>query len=211
MAAISLQKNERYDFAPHAIVGSRNPDGFIFHVGVLASSATVSAGSSVKVIGQEPPITDHNTSCDAVAWFELSDDQLESGNHWIEAISPESRRNQQSRFESYQAYPAIEEPVDPVTGASIKRKFSCIGFVICLYKEGLQAPIPLASDYENFPRISLQEVCLVWEAAKRPIFRKIANLLDEGPWPLVLPAYAFHAMDGREGIFRPVTFEDGKF
>lgn len=109
----------------------------------------------------------------------------------------------------YVAHPPICEVVDPDTGRFMGRRFSCVGFVLWCYRQvGIELLAPF--DSPAYPRFDLGHLTRVWpelrNLAGRPGFLTQIGLNPaDAPWPVVVPGYVFHALNGGSLPFQPTS------
>ncbi len=210
MSSVRLTDSEPIELRAMALVGETNPAGYVCHVAVLPRTLRVQNNQNVETLGQRPPVEEHSVKCNVAGWQDITEDQIHAGLAWIELHSPES--NLVTYSVSYKAYPAFDASYND-NGEMYDRQFSCVGFVLCLYDEAINRPIELDSNFDNFPSIALSELMEVWpEYASREGVRARAGLHGPGPWKIVMPAYAFHALSEElDKPFLPSSFSDATF
>ena len=182
------------------VIGSYRGHG-VGHVGLLAADSRLEFEKEVEIYDMGPPLHVAPGSKDrphVVGWLELSVDETEGIEEWLEEM-----RTLVSNCR-YIAFPSAEKKADQVTGRTIGWRFSCAGFVRQAYLEG--GKIELTHGEGGLPKISLGEIQKIWNYPRPSLARR--GLEGDGPWAILLPGYLIHALAQSENgfPFRPNSF-----
>ena len=215
MAAECLHPGNTKNAELFHIIGSKSTSGHIGHVGLLAASRDLSYNEQIEVfdsgpplrIGQKPNEGDlpavGGMPANAIGWIEdLTLDESIDLRLWIEdartRIGPD-------RYGNYRVDPPYQERRDTSTNRIINICYSCVGFVIRCYEEGV-AIVLLDTDPAYLPGVSKDLVQEIYENVLdrilHPRARADIGLPGEGPWPIVLAGYVFHALNRTSGEVR---------
>ncbi|NUP12099.1 MAG: hypothetical protein HOW73_39135 [Polyangiaceae bacterium] len=175
------------------------------HIGLLPQGELLAPAKAVAILDMNPPLRASQPdesgvpivgqmAPDLVGFVELNDDEARAVQANIEDIRrrvPHSTTRQMSHhaIRQYVALPAFEDkPL--VAGGPSMLKCSCVGFVLLAYRDVIQL-----IDDSNLPPIPLNRILEIWPINVQLL--QLAGLRGQGPWPVHLPGYVFHAM-GRE-------------
>ncbi len=201
----------------YAIIGNYSTDGgvcFVKHAALLKNSREISKNDIVDVWESGPPIvsgpiTEHafkNRTCSVsvIGDLKLRPRQCEAITNFLSQVDKQHRSHPSLPFQQYKVVPHFEWVRSPETKRKIRRRFSCAGFVIEAYASAnlhildLDS-LPLAHEQQvvhAYP--DLQRIAASDERLKRRFgFSSLQELglVGDGPWPIVLPGYLFHACD----------------
>jgi hypothetical protein len=219
------------EYRPLTVVGTRAANNQVSHVAVLSVTQRLRLGDSALVCDQQPPLRlsiEENTTddllpnCSVASHFELSDDEVQSGLAWIQHLELQVGRDNRHPKNTYCIAPPFSREFDPSTGSEIRRRFSCVGFVLELYRAGVGRPIPLVTR-RRLPRVSSRLLLQVWPDLERittgpRIKQRLRELHDrgfklgiggKGPWRIVLPGYLVRAMASEDSPFLPASVQQG--
>jgi hypothetical protein len=125
---------------------------------------------------------------------------------WLARISrrtpviPRLRRGWDDRYlEHYILCPPVQPAaVDKKTGNPRFWRFSCVGLVLECYRHGAKINL-LDWESPRFPRIHLRDFKDAYGEDMILAPRNLAKvgLSGQGPWPIALPGYLFHALHNR--------------
>lgn len=193
-----------------------NVHGFIRHVALAAEDREqVTSKTPVAIDHMGPPVGRiDQASLSARAGVALSPaekdaiedfrttvrEEMEAAAIAEEEIAKrENRRPRKPRAYQYCSLPHTQTVRRP-NGVMLHRRFSCAGYVLSAYDE---AGIPLLAPetHSQFPETSGASLANAYSRnpAELPTAMRVAfglqDLNGDGPWPLVLPGYVFHALN----------------
>jgi len=176
-----------------------NARGFVRHVGLFADDReNVSSGDVVNVAHMGPPLENPGRMPVHVAGSAaLTSDEMGRVERFLAELELE-RDAQKIRstwaVAEYVVRPHVRDAVSK-RGRKRFRRFSCAGLVIEAYKDaGLNF---IETDEAKLPNVDLDRILETYpelEGRSRPLLSRL-GLEGEGPWPVVLPGYVFHALD----------------
>ena len=195
------------DLAVFDVVGEDgNIATFIKHVGLAMSTGKHSA-DGVPVVDMAPPLHGQDEygrmKADVVGNAVLTDDDRRKIATFVDRHAGEHEAFRQlgglellSTFPRiYIVYPHMK-PFHEEDGRYARMRFSCAGFVLEAYK---RARIRLL-DPEALPRVEMDAIrpCypqLVGHVERGRISLEDLGLEGDGPWPVLLCGYLFHALN----------------
>ncbi len=208
----STQEFNRFD----AVGADHAESDFICHVGL-----TVAAGSqdvtSVAVLDMGPPLHGHNSAnhmkCDVIGSAQLTDDEVQKIRTFIDrhanehALFLQLAATQILRMapQMYCVLPHTS-PIYEDDGRYTRTRFSCVGFVLEAYKG---ARINLLN-LDELPLIDMTIIAAAYPQT-RLIQRGLISAEDlglggEGPWPVLLCGYLFHALNRDIDVIRQEAY-----
>lgn len=127
----------------------------------------------------------------------LTPDQTEQVGLFADTQRSEYEAQQRRGRDQYCVHPHIL-PVRGADGTVVTHRYSCAGFVIEAYRAaGVELVV---TDEGRLPGVTVDTLLAAY-----PDFRSVltnptqrarrAGLVGDGPWPVVLPGYVFHALD----------------
>jgi hypothetical protein len=223
-----------------AVVGEHGEHG-VCHVGILCAGSHLRHGMEAEVFQMGPPLyvggeevapADRVMTVHLAGWPDgWDEDDREGIDTWLERV-----RKSALRIE-YVVYPAWGKDFekeggyecDEATGRKIARRCSCASFVAHCYKEG--AGIHLVVGEELLPRVCLTTIQQIWARQFAEVLAKVKEerlrdyvagralralgLSGEGPWPVLLPGYIFHALNqpdrDEQDPYQPKSEAEGRF
>jgi hypothetical protein len=213
------------------------------HVALLKSSIELNGTTQTFVYQCNPPIISGEltqtrnsesqakcSSIDILADINLDLDEENMIETWLAGVDRENYELNGTNFQQYHLVPHMSY-ASTETGRSIRRRFSCAGFVLEAYRS---AEIDLittdsASTESSLPIVELETLRhaysdLFWildnpRIHQRFDFRGISDLgLEEGTnWRILLPGYLFHSTvrvtsaDARPSPYTPESALEGQF
>lgn len=211
----------------YAIIGQYAADDgrFVKHVSLLRQSVEVKGGSDVNVWHTGPPIVsgplaqsrfgDATCVAHVAGDFMLGPSECDAIANFLADVDKYHRTFTIKPLQQYVIVPHHQWVRAKETNRRIRRRFSCAGFVIEAYAA---AAIDLI-DLEQLPLARLEQVEFAF-----PDFRRLSEsnervqnrigfrgledlgLTGEGPWPIALPGYLFHACDREQSVTEFSTF-----
>jgi hypothetical protein len=224
MPAKSLSRREELAHA-FCVVGTycNAKDKYVRHVGLLSPSRNGSTTPVKLSYGQavsldhvfiekfEPLYTiiklNHNATAQGVAahvvgWLNgnLDDDLSPKQKEKLMSLIGELET---ARIE-YVCHPPCPDFIEPNSMGHLVR-MSCVGLVILVYKSlGTQLLDESYSMYPNVSKKELESIYPMIRGIRTPEKkRKIGLIPPDGPWPIVLPSYLFHALNSDAQNFLP--------
>ncbi len=203
------------DVARYDVIGFVEAD-FVVHVGLARQAYVVGEERIVPLAHMAPPfMEDLQAEVALVAKGELTESEQEKIRTFLEGVRDEygaqSLKTQIGLGRAiklqYCIYPHTLAAL-PVTPGRRKfpRRFSCVGLVIEAYAT---ARIQLL-DLGNLPPVSLEELVTAYrwveEDLRDPERRAGAGLVNEEPWPVVLPGYVIHSLRRPRAEIKSETF-----
>lgn len=185
---------------------------FVVHAG-LSNGGDVIHGMA-EVIDMGPPLHSsdqpYRMSVAAAGQAELTDDEVQKIRTFVDRHANEHQAYAAARArEVFRRIPEMyivlphAAPLLEADGRYARVRFSCAGFVVEAYKA---ARIPTV-DTESLPNVDLREIELAYpEIENRPRLRNAVGLTDDGPWPVLLCGYLFHALDRTPEAIRQVAY-----
>lgn len=192
------------------LVGSDgNVHGFVQHAGI-AAQAGIFPRDAVDAIDMAPPLRmPGQMPVDVTGSASLSDDDVRIIQDFIDrhALEHEIVRHLRPTeiirraAEMYTILPHAA-PLKESNGKSPRTRFSCGGFALEAYR---RAGVRLV-DPETLPRVTLDDLKVAYPAFRKrlenPDFRSSMGLGGEGPWPILLCGYLFHALNRDTSLLR---------
>ncbi len=209
------------------IIGTyaEDSDGFLKHAALLKNSTSVSLDDSVNVWHTGPPIVSGPVAeaqfgrtqivAHTIADCKLRPSECDAIVNFLASVDKYHRTASVLPLQQYVIVPHHQWVVAPETNRRIRRRFNCAGFVIEAF---VSAGIQLM-DVDNLPLASREDVEFAF-----PDFRRLAEaservqervgfhgmedfgITGDGPWPIALPGYLFHACDRGENAGEFTTF-----
>ncbi len=190
---------------------------FIGHTG-LAESAGLQNAAKIPVLDMGPPLHGHRAPghirADVVGSAALTDDEVKKVTNFVNRHANEHRSFRSlSRSELINAAPEMyivrphAKPFEEEDGRYARIRFSCAGFVLEAYRK---ARIRLL-DSEALPSVGMDvirlcyptQVRLIEDGKVRP---EDLGLEGDGPWPVLLCGYLFHALNREAGAVRRESY-----
>jgi len=189
-------------------------DGFVVHAG-LAQEGGEQSRRKLPVIDMQPPLGNHEIGpVEVVGSAELTDDEQRKIDNFIDrheaehrAFAELGRRTVMSRApEMYRVLPHAEDHLEE-DGRYARRRFSCAGFVFEAYSE---ARIVLL-DISHLPELDRDEVEAHYGgqlafAQRFDVPPEALGLEGDGPWPVMMCGYLFHALNRDPEMIRREPF-----
>jgi hypothetical protein len=181
------------------IVGqySLTASGFVRHCALSLASQAFAAGDllAIPYVDMGPPLSDpkdaQSKSVQIVGGIKLTVDERARMKLFVDELWNEYQDAGVSPLAQYCIHPHVDES----TAEPAVRRYSCVGFV---YEAYLDADIELVN-VNNLPDVSVDLLVLAYpdqeSALRRARVRTKFNLAGNGPWPVMLPGYVFHAAD----------------
>jgi hypothetical protein len=201
---------ESLSLAIYDVVGQDGGEpAFIGHTG-LAKSAGSQTPSKIPVLDMGPPLHGQDDpghiKANVVGSAALTDDEVQKIRTFIDRHVNEHLVFQQFKPlqlmatvpKMYCVYPHAE-PFYENDGRYSRMRFSCAGFVLEAYKK---ARINLL-DPNSLPLVDIAVIRLGYPTQvrlmdNRTVSREDLGLAGDGPWPVLLCGYLFHALN-RDG------------
>jgi len=187
------------------------PD-FIGHAG-LAEPAGSHNAAGVPVLDMGPPLHGHGNTAqirgDVVGSAALTDDEVQKIKTFVDrhanehAVFSQIRRTQliQMAPQMYRVLPHAS-PFHEDDGRYTRTRFSCAGFVFEAYK---RARIRLL-DLNALPMVDMAIIAVAYPQTRffdrGTITPEDLGLRGDGPWPVLLCGYLFHALDREADVVR---------
>lgn len=217
----STQEINRFD-----VVGADSSEAdFICHVGLAAAAGSQDV-TSVAVLDMGPPMHGHSfenhMKCDVTGSAELTDDEVQKIRTFVDRHASEHELfSQLGATQILKIAPQMycvlphTSPIYEDDGRYTRTRFSCVGFVLEAYRG---ARIKLLN-LDELPLIDMKNIAAAYPQT-RLIQRGLISaedlgLVGEGPWPVLLCGYLFHALDRDSGVIRQEAYapsmDDGHF
>lgn len=183
--------------------------GFVCHVG-LAVNHGPQESHRVAVVDMGPPIRPDGQidNVSAVGTAVLNDDEQWKIQTFIDKHEGEhqSIQNMKRNYpEVYCVFPHFCDYTE-ADGRYVRKKFSCAGFVFEAYRK---ARIHLLH-IQMMPTVDLNILKAAYPTfvsfLDRPSERIKLGLNGDGPWPVMLCSYLFHALDRKVGQIRQAPY-----
>ncbi len=186
---------------------------FIRHVALSARDIEgVSSGNCIGVNHMGPPLErDHALPVDVHATAELTDDDLNQIELFIDELHNEQEAQRRRDFGNYVIHPHTVLSPD-----GSFRRFSCVGYVVEAYAE---AGIDLIDTTGELPQVDLATLFNAYSELQRleqnPRLRgrypapdrEELGLSGDGPWAVLLPGYIFHSMARQADEIRSTPYQ----
>lgn len=201
--------------------------GFIGHTG-LAKSTGAHPSARIPFLDMAPPLHGHDTSqhlqAHVVGSAELTDDEVQKIKTFIDRHAGEHSVFQQfSRLQIFQTAPQMYCIIPHATplfeeddGRYPRMRFSCAGFVLEAYRK---ARINLVNT-NTLPKVEYAVIEIAYSSQiglmnHTGISREDLGLEGDGPWPVLLCGYLFHALNRDASAIRHKPYipsiEDRRF
>ncbi len=217
MSAVRL-RHDATECTKYSIIGTHVGKGggtFVKHVAILKKASALSNLQTVDVWQVGPPIVAGPLSssqrfasqtcvASVVGDMKLGVRQCEAVANFLSQVDKQYRLITPLPFQQYQIIPHSTWVRAPETNRKIRRRFSCSGFVAEAYAE---AGVVLV-DLENLPAAKQVEIQFAFPDLQRIssgseklkqrygfVSKEDLGLVGDGPWPVLLPGYLFHACD----------------
>ena len=179
--------------------------GFVGHAGLAESAGSKNVGQ-ITVLDMGPPLHGHGASgqvrADVVGSAELTDDELRKIKTFVDRHANEHTVfSHFSMSQLIQAAPqmyCVHPHVSPLyedDGRYARTRFSCAGFVLEAYNK---ARIKLL-DLNGIPMVDMAVIALAYPQTRLIESGRISadalGLEGDGPWPVLLCGYLFHALN----------------
>jgi hypothetical protein len=201
------------------VVGQDGDDpGFIAHTG-LTSSAGVQSANMLPILDMGPPLHGQGDNArieaSVVGTAALSDDEARKIQTFINRHANEHQVFLQfSIGQLLKAAPQMycvnphASPLREADGRYVRTRFSCAGFVLEAYKK---ARIKLLSS-AALPAVDFAVIKLAYPSQSRliesgRISAEALGLEGDGPWPVLLCGYLFHALDRSTDVIRHEPYQ----
>jgi hypothetical protein len=190
--------------------------GFIGHAG-LAESAGSQNAASIPVLEMGPPLHGHGTAGhvrgDVVGSAALTDDDVQKIKTFVDRHANEHLVfSHFSRSQLLQAAPHMYCVLPHVSalyendGRYARTRFSCAGFVLEAYKT---ARIKLL-DLNGIPKVEMAVIAAAYPQTRfiesGRISAEALGLGGDGPWPVLLCGYLFHALSREADAIRQEAY-----
>lgn len=186
---------------------------FVSHAG-LAESAGSQGAANVPVLHMGPPLHGNGApvhiKVDVAGSAALTDDEIQKIKTFVDRHANEHLLfSQLSQTQLIQAAPQMycvlphECPLYESDGRYARTRFSCAGFVFEAYKS---ARIKLL-DLNELPMVDMAIIAAAYPQQTRFIESRRINaealgLGGNGPWPVLLCGYLFHALNREADVIR---------
>jgi hypothetical protein len=190
-------------------VDSDSSKWFIRHVGMSLEEVVFAKGRplQLRMVDMGPPLGTPESACpknvDVVGVANLSSDDASIINTFICEQIEEYKSLKSRRKDQYVVCPHF---VKGDSGVSARR-YSCAGFVFECYLDlgiilvDLDA-LPLVDDSTLETAYPVLPLIL-----KDPVWRIHVGLIDDGPWPVLLPGYLFHSLSRGSDQIRQTAYQ----
>lgn len=173
---------------------------FVCHIGMSSKNVEVNGQQAVsaKMVEMCPPLVvpevdeepDPETDqVDVVGSVELTASESKQISVFVDEIAKELESVPDGL--QYWVYPHFLDRINPDSS----RRYSCVGFVQQAYE---YAEIDLV-DIESLPNVDLEKILPAYPDRRELLLHRRARarvgLEGDGPWPVLLPGYVFHAMN----------------
>lgn len=185
---------------------------FVGHAG-LASSAGKQNAAMIPVLDMGPPMHDYDArehlKGDVVGSAVLTDDEQQKIRTFVDRNANEHAAFSQLNMrqiiaaapEMYCVLPHAS-PLCESDGRYARTRFSCAGFVLEAYK---RARIELL-DIDAIPNVNMEIIMAAYPQARLiesgAISAEALGLGGNGPWPVLLCGYLFHALNREPDVIR---------
>lgn len=236
----SRQPVTRISFPRFCVVGTyadNGPADFVRHAALLKEEGELNSPVEVEVYHMGPPIIageltgararswPRKCRADIVSNIALDAEEREAIEDWLAEVDKEDRTNVKP-FGDFVVMPHVKWIVDAVSGRRIRRRFSCVGFVIECYRT---ADIDLIDVESKMPDVDEPLVQAAYPEVRRIeaddrlkercgfTTREDLGLDGNGPWPIVLAGYVFHSLkranaeNPRPPAYVPQSVSEGCF
>lgn len=191
--------------------------GCIGHSGLAASAGSQNAGS-IPVLDMGPPLHGHSNTAhvrgDVVGIADLTDDEVQKIRTFVDRHANEhSVFSQLSGTRILKMAPQMycvlphASTLNESDGRYARTRFSCAGFVLEAYTK---ARIRLL-DLNGLPMVDMAIIVTAYPKETQMIQRGMVSKEDlgldgDGPWPVLLCGYLFHALDREADAIRQEAY-----
>ena len=235
MPARKLPLRHTHPAPAYSVVGTyTRPEEreFVGHVAILTEETRLRSGQSVRVWHMGPPLVVGQRTAEAprasrqcgvhlVGGVRLDLLDVEGIEDWLSEVDKEP--GPENPFRRYIVRPHWDWYEAPETGRRLYRRFSCVGFVLECFR-CIDVDL-LVTDESELPGATFATLAQAYPMLQREaaIVRRFGvNRLDlglggEGPWPVVLPGYVFHALQRftaespRPTAYGPQSVDEARF
>ena len=205
MPSTRLDKNS-LPIRTYDVVGEskKSQKYFVYHVGLSREEISIiGEGFSCGVVHMRPPFkTQDQILPDVHGTARLSVDEIQMVKIFINERDSEYKAAcLRDENDQYHFHPAIL-PLASSDGTIIYYRYSCAGFVLAGYRD---ADIDFLDD-SDLPLIGLAKVQEFYSFLADPDKRERFGPRGEGPWPILLCGYLFHALDRDSEEIRALAF-----
>lgn len=198
--------NDRTKVSRFDVIGADSDAGsFVGHAGLAASDADeAEQGDSIAVYHMKPPLDDKKSiSIHVLGSASLTDDESKMIELFCTEHFSEHKAQDIRGLKGYIVQPHAAD-LKEADGTTVCRRFSCAGYVVDAYRDaGIDM---LDTDPANLPQVNMATLDRAYPFVPRlrnnpQLLHRSGSSLDElgvsgqGPWPIVLPGYLFHALD----------------
>lgn len=202
----------------YAVVGmysGTGDDGFVQHVALLAEETKLSRGQSATVWQMRPPLEAGKCDVHVSGTIPLTLEDVEAFHDWRCEVDKEPPP--ENPFRRYIVRPHSEWYRSPETNRRLYRRFSCVGYVIECYRS-IGVDLVVTSE-PDLPEVDFDTLEKAYPDLSRIGARtkKTLGVAGDGPWPIVMPGYVFHALaqatddNPRPPAYMPKSTEDARF
>lgn len=188
---------------------SQRATDFVRHCGLSLAEHSFASGELLEIplVDMSPPLSDPQANTakvvELVGGVVLSADEQARMRLFISELWNEYKDAETGPLGQYCIHPHFQEAVNDAA----VRRYSCVGFVFEAY---LEADIELV-DIAVLPEIDVEMLVLAYPDSERHLrilaVRDRLNLAGDGPWPVLLPGYIFHAMNRDPSKCRSTPFQ----
>ncbi len=193
------------------VIGQDGQGHFILHAGLAANSGAQQA-RNIPVIDMGPPLPSNRPMpANVVGTTYLTVDEQQKIKTFVDRHKSEHlalQKVQLNRTTIGQAYCVMPHatPLKEADGRYTRMRFSCAGFVLEAYKF---AHIQIVN--ENYiPAIDLVKIQQAYPAFSKRLnnnaIRVSLGLSGNGPWPVMLCGYLFHALNRSPQQIRQTSY-----
>lgn len=204
MPATRLNKNTSTPIEQYWVCAKEShPQNFVIHVGLSSEMQNANYGDEISWTHMAPPFQ-QNGICEVniIAWIDLSDEDRDTITDFVALYKEEIEK---VRWKTQYIIFPCQSPASPDRSY---RQFSCVGFVLEVYKM-----IGLTLLDETFvPERTLEYLCKYYQVPnmRNPEYRAKFGLHGDGPWPVVLPGYVLNSFNRSDKEIREKPFRPGE-
>lgn len=207
MAAHKLLDDDAREAAKFDVIGMSVKPDYINHLAVLSEPVSIRHGMTVDVFEMKPPLLagqlDPNTSkplygtgkAHAVGWI---DDLSVDERRYIEIWIKDTRTKVPSNIiKCYIIDPPWYDILEKGTRRIMSRRFSCAGFVLRCYEEGLGIRL-LDCTPDCLPPVDRALLESIYDEDTLEVLDRLGDRLGitgPPPWRIVLCGYVLHALN----------------
>ncbi len=198
----------------YSVVGQYSDTGpteFVMHIALLKDDTVLTASKRVEVFHTVPPVVSGPRSAaevlpeeracraDIVGDVWLDAEEREAIDDWLAEVEKEHRSGM-GRFQQYVVVPHVHWVRAPETGRPVRRRFSCVGFVIEAYQAAdivlIDTDGELPGIDEELLRVAYPDLAQMQDRSEKAQnrFRAHLGLVGQGPWRVLLPGYVLHSL-----------------